>query len=92
MDNLVNLSRCINGSLNMYEFTSTSDTSCIYIVGDTGVGKSCLLLQFVDKRFSSVHDLTIGVDFGTRLVDIGRDLSLQSLHVIPPFGCRRGQS
>ena len=26
-----------------------------------GVGKSCLLLQFTDKRFQPVHDLTIGV-------------------------------
>lgn len=41
------------------------------VIGDTGVGKSCLLLQFVDKRFSSVHDLTIGVDFGARIVEIG---------------------
>lgn len=41
------------------------------VIGDTGVGKSCLLLQFVDRRFSSVHDLTIGVDFGSRIVDIG---------------------
>ena len=31
------------------------------VIGDTGVGKSCILLQFVDARFSSVHDLTIGV-------------------------------
>ena len=30
------------------------------IIGDTGVGKSCLLLQFTDKRFQPVHDLTIG--------------------------------
>mmetsp|Transcript_17143 Transcript_17143/g.28654 ORF Transcript_17143/g.28654 Transcript_17143/m.28654 type:complete len:200 (+) Transcript_17143:192-791(+) len=43
------------------------------VIGDTGVGKSCLLLQFVDKRFSSVHDLTIGVDFGTRIVEIGSE-------------------
>ena len=28
-----------------------------------GVGKSCLLLQFTDKRFQPVHDLTIGVEF-----------------------------
>jgi len=40
------------------------------IIGDTGVGKSCLLLQFTDKRFQSVHDLTIGVEFGARLVNI----------------------
>ena len=29
-----------------------------------GVGKSCLLLQFTDKRFQPVHDLTIGEFFG----------------------------
>ena len=36
------------------------------IVGDSSVGKSCLLLQFTDKRFRTAHDLTIGVEFGSR--------------------------
>mmetsp|Transcript_21631 Transcript_21631/g.66196 ORF Transcript_21631/g.66196 Transcript_21631/m.66196 type:complete len:212 (-) Transcript_21631:1954-2589(-) len=40
------------------------------IIGDTGVGKSCLLLQFMDKRFQQVHDLTIGVEFGARMINI----------------------
>ena len=40
------------------------------IIGDTGVGKSCLLLQFTDKRFQPVHDLTIGVEFGARMIKI----------------------
>jgi len=40
------------------------------IIGDTGVGKSCLLLQFTDKRFQQVHDLTIGVEFGARMITI----------------------
>lgn len=40
------------------------------IVGDTAVGKSCLLLQFTDKRFQPVHDLTIGVEFGSRVVTV----------------------
>ncbi|XP_058037434.1 ras-related protein Rab-2B isoform X2 [Ahaetulla prasina] len=40
------------------------------IIGDTGVGKSCLLLQFTDKRFVAVHDLTIGVEFGARMITI----------------------
>lgn len=43
-----------------------------------GVGKSCLLLQFTDKRFQPVHDLTIGVEFGARMVTIdGRPVKLQ---------------
>merc|ERR1719158_1333825 len=41
-----------------------------YIIIDTGVGKSCLLLQFTDKRFRTEHDLTIGVEFGARLITI----------------------
>jgi len=40
------------------------------IVGDTAVGKSCLLLQFTDKRFQSVHELTIGVEFGSRTINV----------------------
>lgn len=77
------------------------------IIGDTGVGKSCLLLQFTDKvreavrkgsfllhpchdarsshhictnhpapkylemqRFQPVHDLTIGVEFGARIINV----------------------
>lgn len=43
------------------------------IIGDTGVGKSCLLLQFTDKRFQPVHDITIGVEFGARLINIESD-------------------
>ena len=29
-----------------------------------------MLLQFTDKRFQPVHDLTIGVEFGARLITI----------------------
>ncbi|CEP00705.1 Ras family [Plasmodiophora brassicae] len=48
------------------------------IIGDTGVGKSCLLLQFTDKRFRPVHDLTIGVEFGARMITVdNRQIKLQ---------------
>jgi small GTP-binding protein len=41
-------------------------------------GKSCLLLQFTDKRFTPVHDLTIGVEFGSRTLTIdGNQVKLQ---------------
>ncbi|CAD8206645.1 unnamed protein product [Paramecium pentaurelia] len=29
------------------------------LIGETGVGKSCLLLQFIDKRFRQKHEVTI---------------------------------
>jgi len=48
------------------------------IIGDTGVGKSCLLLQFTDKRFQPVHDLTIGVEFGARMITVSdKSIKLQ---------------
>jgi len=43
-----------------------------------GVGKSCLLLQFTDKRFKATHDLTIGVEFGSRTVTVNnQNIKLQ---------------
>ena len=42
------------------------------------MGKSCLLLQFTDKRFRQQHDLTIGVEFGARTVQINdKNIKLQ---------------
>ena len=40
------------------------------IVGESSVGKSCLLLQFIDNRFKDSHDLTIGVDFGSKTIQL----------------------
>lgn len=48
------------------------------IIGDTGVGKSCILLQFTDRKFQPIHDLTIGVEFGARLIQIdNKSIKLQ---------------
>lgn len=55
---------------------------------DAGVGKSCLLLQFTDKRFQPVHDLTIGVEFGARMVTIeGRPVKLQIWDTVSYIYC-----
>ena len=42
----------------------------IIIVGDTGVGKSCLLLRLSENKFNEQHNVTIGVEFGTKLMRI----------------------
>ena len=48
------------------------------IIGDASVGKSCLMLNFIDKRFRSEHDLTIGVEFGSKLIEVkGTKIKLQ---------------
>jgi GTPase SAR1 family protein len=50
-----------------------------------GVGKSCLLLQFTDKRFQPVHDLTIGVEFGARMITIdNKPIKLQIWDTVRP--------
>ena len=48
------------------------------IIGDTSVGKSSILLKFTDDRFSDIHDFTIGVEYGSKYIDINnRKIKLQ---------------
>lgn len=62
------------------------------LVGDTAVGKSALLLQFTDKRFIPVHDLTIGVEFGSRMVNVdSKSIKLQIVCIRDTWiACRLG--
>jgi len=48
------------------------------IIGDMGVGKSCLLHQFTENKFVPDSPHTIGVEFGTRIVEVmGKKIKLQ---------------
>lgn len=42
----------------------------LVLIGDSGVGKSCLLLRFADDSFTDSYISTIGVDFRFRTVTI----------------------
>ncbi|XP_055695035.1 ras-related protein Rab-18-B [Lutzomyia longipalpis] len=42
----------------------------ILIIGESGVGKSSLLLRFVEDNFDADQSITIGVDFKTKIVNI----------------------
>lgn len=40
-------------------------------IGDSSTGKSSLTTRLCEGRFSSNHDVTIGVEFGSRIVPVG---------------------
>ncbi|AFZ81264.1 Ras related Rab1a small GTP-binding protein [Theileria equi strain WA] len=42
----------------------------LVLVGDSGVGKSCLLLRFADDSFTDSYITTIGVDFRFRTIKV----------------------
>ncbi|CAM4858900.1 unnamed protein product [Rotaria socialis] len=42
----------------------------ILIIGESGVGKSCLLLRFTDDRFDVEMAATIGVDFKVKPLEV----------------------
>ena len=41
----------------------------ILIIGESGVGKSSLLLRFTDDQFDPDQEATIGVDFKVKVID-----------------------
>ncbi|KYR01237.1 Rab GTPase [Tieghemostelium lacteum] len=69
------MSCCAGGKSDDPIFTQRKPTTYEHIfkfimVGDSAVGKSNLLLQFIDKRFQPNSDYTIGVEFGSRSIMI----------------------
>lgn len=41
-------------------------------VGDTAVGKTSILSQFLNGHFDTNHEITIGVEFGSKIVLVNR--------------------
>lgn len=62
----------------------------LVILGDTGVGKTCLMFQYVEQKFSSQYKATIGADFSTKDVQVGDDLI--TLQIWDTAGQERFQS
>jgi len=42
----------------------------LIIIGDSAVGKSCLLHRLTNNEFMTDHEVTVGVEFGTLLVKL----------------------
>ncbi|XP_059295658.1 ras-related protein RABE1c-like [Lycium ferocissimum] len=50
----------------------------LLLIGDSGVGKSCLLLRFSDGSFTTNFITTIGIDFKIRTIELeGKRIKLQ---------------
>ena len=50
----------------------------IVMIGDSGVGKSCILLRFADDKFNENFYATIGVDFRFKNITIdNKSIKLQ---------------
>ena len=46
----------------------------LLIIGESGVGKTCLLLRFTDDSFTANHLTTIGIDFKIKIINIENKL------------------
>lgn len=50
----------------------------LLLIGNSGVGKSCLLMRFSDETWTPTFIATIGIDFKIRTIDLdGKRIKLQ---------------
>lgn len=50
--------------------------SKLVCIGDSGTGKSSLTIRLCERRFVNSHDVTVGVEFGTCVVEVGKPTNL----------------
>lgn len=43
----------------------------LLLVGDSAVGKTCIIIRFVENTFTPSYISTIGIDFKIRTIEIG---------------------
>ncbi|NWS50447.1 RAB13 protein, partial [Probosciger aterrimus] len=50
----------------------------LLLIGDSGVGKTCLIIRLAEDSFSSTYISAIGIDFKIRMLEIdGKKIKLQ---------------
>jgi Ras-related protein Rab-2A len=60
-------------------------------IGDSGTGKSSLTIRLCEGRFVPSHDVTIGVEFGSRIVPVGPPANT-ALHINDPSSTPNGEA
>merc|ERR1711941_187926 len=73
------------GALYLYKMANSAGGKPAYdylikllLIGDSGVGKSCLLLRFSDDSFTTSFITTIGIDFKIKTIELdGKRIKLQ---------------
>ena len=60
----------------------STNMDCIYkvlLLGDSTVGKTCVLLKYTDKIFQETHMMTIGLDYRLKVMQLqsGKEVKLQ---------------
>ena len=62
-----------NGGPSLYDWQFN-----FVIVGESAVGKSCIVLNFAEQRPRKQHQVTIACEFATRIINVkGRDVKIQ---------------
>nr|XP_025040854.1 ras-related protein Rab-4B [Pelodiscus sinensis] len=57
--------------LHVWCFCSPDFLFKFLVIGSAGTGKSCLLHQFIESKFKQDSNHTIGVEFGSKVVNVG---------------------
>ena len=50
----------------------------ILLLGDSAVGKSCLLLRYCDDSFQDIHLATIGLDFRLKTLNLDNNKKIKA--------------
>ena len=71
-------SHSLQDNVRATDATNTTETLKLLLIGDSGVGKSCLLCRFTNNKFDDSNLSTIGIDFKVRhMVIDGKPVKLE---------------
>lgn len=66
-----------------------SATYKVLVLGDSNVGKTCIVHRYCDERYYDTYISTIGIDFKQKLISLdGQAIKLQIWDVSKLFGVR----